>query len=398
MARINDYTERTTLTGAEELVGVDGVDTFKFTPETLREYDISKVLTGNITKTLAPSGGDFDTLSEINLWLNSNTFSNAKITINVSDATYSVTNETIEYIGNGNDIIELNFYGNNRATTVFEFTQTSSIPAFKIKNVAYVNLSNITIRSLTSTANFDFGIQFYDNTYMQLEQINVEGFYTAIYSSNAQSDIIGCNILGRPSSSSILIQGVLASQVSVNGSTLNNINNNGVGIRAQNPNTVVQLVDSVVIENCSTAIFIVGSAKVYPEYTTTTITLTNNTAISNIPLNQIQFNGGYVATTIGGLTLPPIFNNQTGTTYTIQSTDNGKVLTFNNANPIAVTLPDGVSTGFSCTIIQLGTGVPTITPATNTINGVVAGVTPSAQWKELKLSKYSSTAWVAVIN
>jgi len=96
-------------------------------------------------------------------------------------------------------------------------------------------------------------------------------------------------------------------------------------------------------------------------------------------------------------TLSGQFNNQTGTTYTIVAGDNGKVLTFNNAASIAVTLPDTLDTNFQCSIVQIGAGVPTVTPATDTINGEGTGVTQSAQCKAMYLSQYAATTWLAVM-
>jgi len=49
-------------------------------------------------------------------------------------------------------------------------------------------------------------------------------------------------------------------------------------------------------------------------------------------------------------------NAQTGTTYTIQATDNGKVITASNASAITITIPDTLSAEFSCTVIQIGAG------------------------------------------
>ena len=51
-------------------------------------------------------------------------------------------------------------------------------------------------------------------------------------------------------------------------------------------------------------------------------------------------------------------NIQTVTSYALQMSDNGKIITCNNASPITVTLPIGVdNTRFTCTVIQLGDGV-----------------------------------------
>ena len=91
------------------------------------------------------------------------------------------------------------------------------------------------------------------------------------------------------------------------------------------------------------------------------------------------------------------YNNQTGTTYTIQASDTGKILTFENAASIAVTLPDGLDVNFFCYIVQIGAGVPTVTPNTDTVNGAGAGVAPSAQWKWMFLSQFDAAEWMAII-
>ena len=49
-------------------------------------------------------------------------------------------------------------------------------------------------------------------------------------------------------------------------------------------------------------------------------------------------------------------NAQTGTTYTIQAIDNGKVITASNASAITITIPDTLAAEFSCTVIQIGAG------------------------------------------
>lgn len=90
------------------------------------------------------------------------------------------------------------------------------------------------------------------------------------------------------------------------------------------------------------------------------------------------------------------FNTQTGTSYTLQESDNGKIVILNNAAAIAVTLPDGLSVGWQVTVVQVGAGVPTVTPATDTVNAAGTGVSPSAQWAALYLTKFAATEYVAV--
>ena len=49
-------------------------------------------------------------------------------------------------------------------------------------------------------------------------------------------------------------------------------------------------------------------------------------------------------------------NNQTGTSYTLTSADNGKVVTLNNSSAITLTINNGLGDGFNCLIVQKGAG------------------------------------------
>lgn len=74
-------------------------------------------------------------------------------------------------------------------------------------------------------------------------------------------------------------------------------------------------------------------------------------------------------------------NLQTGTSYTVADADRAKVVQFNNAAAIAVTLPQaGASStfidGWWCYLKNIGTGVATVTPTTSTIDGATVMVMP----------------------
>lgn len=60
-------------------------------------------------------------------------------------------------------------------------------------------------------------------------------------------------------------------------------------------------------------------------------------------------------------------NAQTGTAYTLQASDNGKLITFSNGSPISFALPDasGFDAQFTFAVANLGAGTVTITPATS---------------------------------
>lgn len=53
-------------------------------------------------------------------------------------------------------------------------------------------------------------------------------------------------------------------------------------------------------------------------------------------------------------------NAQSGTTYTLQASDNGLQVICTNASAITVTVPSGLPTGFNCLIVQGGAGQVTI--------------------------------------
>jgi hypothetical protein len=59
----------------------------------------------------------------------------------------------------------------------------------------------------------------------------------------------------------------------------------------------------------------------------------------------------------GGLGSPAkIVNHQSGTTYTLQATDNNALITFDNAEVVMVTLPPDLTPGFYCSCYQKGSG------------------------------------------
>lgn len=53
-------------------------------------------------------------------------------------------------------------------------------------------------------------------------------------------------------------------------------------------------------------------------------------------------------------------NAQTGTTYTLDASDNGKIVQLTNGAAIALTVPNSFPVGFNCTIVQGGAGQVTI--------------------------------------
>lgn len=56
--------------------------------------------------------------------------------------------------------------------------------------------------------------------------------------------------------------------------------------------------------------------------------------------------------------------------HTLLSSDNGKILLFDSSSAVTVTVPSGLSIGFSCTIIQIGSGQVSFVASGVTLNSV----------------------------
>lgn len=56
-------------------------------------------------------------------------------------------------------------------------------------------------------------------------------------------------------------------------------------------------------------------------------------------------------------------NLQTGTTFTLDATDAGKIVELSNASAISVTLPNSLPQGFYCTLVQTGVGQVSLSAA-----------------------------------
>ena len=74
-------------------------------------------------------------------------------------------------------------------------------------------------------------------------------------------------------------------------------------------------------------------------------------------------------------------NLQTGTAYTLQATDNGKVVEFSNASAITVTVPSSLPVAFNCLLAQVGAGQVTFVAGSGATQRQSLGLTKTArQW------------------
>jgi len=88
-------------------------------------------------------------------------------------------------------------------------------------------------------------------------------------------------------------------------------------------------------------------------------------------------------------------NAQTGTTYTLQASDNGLVVTLNNASAITLTVPASLGANFSCMLVQLGAGQVTITPSSTTVNSFNALLKLTGQYAVASLYAYAADTFIA---
>ncbi len=77
--------------------------------------------------------------------------------------------------------------------------------------------------------------------------------------------------------------------------------------------------------------------------------------LSNITTSSISGNGTTTTLTNFGAEI----NTQSGTTYTLAATDNGKIISFTSNSAVTITVP-ALTIGFNCLIVQRGTGQVTL--------------------------------------
>lgn len=89
-------------------------------------------------------------------------------------------------------------------------------------------------------------------------------------------------------------------------------------------------------------------------------------------------------------------NTQTGTSYTLLSSDNGVVIQFTNSSAVTVTIPSGLGANFYCTIIQWGGGQVTVNAGSGVTRNSQSGqYKTAAQYAAVDLFALSAdTFWM----
>lgn len=93
-------------------------------------------------------------------------------------------------------------------------------------------------------------------------------------------------------------------------------------------------------------------------------------------------------------------NAQTGTAYTLVSTDSYELVELNNASAITLTVPTNASVAFpigtQVTLLQTGAGQVTIAGASGVTVNATPGLKLRAQWSAATLIKRDTNTWVAI--
>lgn len=108
--------------------------------------------------------------------------------------------------------------------------------------------------------------------------------------------------------------------------------------------------------------------------------ITSNWSVVVFEATPAGQKGDTGATGATGPTQGIAINQQTGTTYTLQSSDNGKIVEFTNGSAVTCTLPSGLGTTFGCTISQVGAGQVTLAASSTTIHNRNSYTKTAGQW------------------
>ena len=86
-------------------------------------------------------------------------------------------------------------------------------------------------------------------------------------------------------------------------------------------------------------------------------------------------------------------NDQTGTTYTVAASDNGKVVVLNNASAVTVDIDTGLPAGFNCSFIQKGAGQVSFA-GTATVNNRQSHTKINGQYGVASIVAYATDTYV----
>jgi len=103
--------------------------------------------------------------------------------------------------------------------------------------------------------------------------------------------------------------------------------------------------------------------------------------------------GGAVSSNTGYQITSTAINSLTGTSYSLTSADNGKIVTSSSSSSVTLTVPSGLVIGFNATVIQIGTGSVSITGSGVTLNSFENKLRIAGQHGAVGIISYASNTF-----
>ena len=136
--------------------------------------------------------------------------------------------------------------------------------------------------------------------------------------------------------------------------------------------------------------------------TTKKVTATNLMTLA--PVQSVAGQTGTVTVSAGDLTdgnfdgtailgFDASINDQTDN-YTLQASDNGKVVVMNKGSAVTVTVPSGLGAGFNCSFVQKGAGQVSFSASSTTIYNRQSHTKINAQYGVASLLAYADVVFV----
>ena len=117
-----------------------------------------------------------------------------------------------------------------------------------------------------------------------------------------------------------------------------------------------------------------------------------------VTLSNTDISGLGTAATSASTDFSPAFFTTVSdatTARTLSSSDNGKVIVFSSSSNIDVTIPDTLTSGFSCTVVQSGSGQITVAASgTATVAGYGGNLSTAGQYASLNIIPTGSNAYL----
>ncbi|MEY2744219.1 MAG: hypothetical protein RJA65_222 [Actinomycetota bacterium] len=96
--------------------------------------------------------------------------------------------------------------------------------------------------------------------------------------------------------------------------------------------------------------------------------------------------------------LTGVIVTESGTTRTLSTTDNGKIIYCTSSSAVTINCASGLGAGFNVTIVQGGTGKVTVAPNSQTLNSYSALFSTMGQYAVISLISPAANEFIAAGN